>query len=57
MLSADVTHMVERSECINQFTTTYTTMPLRTIEFRADPVLYKDQVPNVLRKYTDVGAL
>ncbi|KAL8611501.1 hypothetical protein ACOMHN_014556 [Nucella lapillus] len=57
MLSADVTHMVERSECINQFTAIYQNMPLRTIEFRADPVLYKDNFPSVLKKFNDIGSL
>ncbi|PVD29021.1 hypothetical protein C0Q70_11618 [Pomacea canaliculata] len=57
MLSADVTHMVERSECINQFTAVYQSMPLRTIEFRADPVLYKDSFPPELKKFNDIGSL
>ena len=34
--------MVERSECINYFTKEYGYMPLKTVQFRADPVLYKD---------------
>ena len=57
MLSADITHMVERSECINQFAAVYESMPLRTIEFRADPVLYKDNFPSVLKKFYDIGSL
>lgn len=56
-LSADVTHMVERSECINTFTTIYQFMPLKTIEFRADPVLYKDNVSQELKKFNDIGSL
>ena len=35
-------HMVERSECINFFTEQYGHMPLRAVQFRADPVLFKD---------------
>ncbi|ESO89598.1 hypothetical protein LOTGIDRAFT_124977 [Lottia gigantea] len=57
MLSADITHMIERSDCINMFTKIYQTMPLKSIEFRADPVLYKDEFPSVLKKYNDVGSL
>ncbi|KAK7476210.1 hypothetical protein BaRGS_00032564 [Batillaria attramentaria] len=57
MLSADITHMVERSECINQFAAIYQSMPLRTVEFRADPVLYKDNFPSVLKKFNDIGSL
>ena len=34
--------MVERSECINFFTEQYGHMPLRAVQFRADPVLFKD---------------
>ena len=36
-------HMVERSECINYFTEQYGGMPLKAVQFRADPVLYKDE--------------
>ena len=57
MLSMDLTHMVERSECINQFVATYGTVALRTVEFRADPVLYKDSFPTILKKFTDIGSL
>ena len=57
MLSADITHMVERSECINQFTSLYQSMPLKSIEFRADPVLYKDNYPIELKKFNDIGSL
>ena len=35
--------MVERSECINYFTEQYGDMPLKAVQFRADPVLYKDE--------------
>ena len=34
--------MVERSECINFFTEQYGHMPLKAVQFRADPVLFKD---------------
>ncbi|XP_076078732.1 exostosin-2-like isoform X1 [Mytilus galloprovincialis] len=57
MLSSDLSHMIERSDCINQFTRIYQSMPLKNIEFRADPVLYKDDFPDVLKKYKDIGML
>ncbi|CAL1539459.1 unnamed protein product [Lymnaea stagnalis] len=57
MLSADISHMVERSECINFFVQLYGAMPLRPIEFRADPVLFKDKIPGILKKYMDLGTL
>ena len=41
-ISIDPGHMVERSECINYFTKEYGKMPLKSVQFRADPVLYKD---------------
>ncbi|XP_052239253.1 exostosin-2-like isoform X2 [Dreissena polymorpha] len=57
MLSADVTHMVERSECINKFTEVYQAMPLKTVEFRADPLLYRDLYPPRLKEFNDIGSL
>ena len=57
MLSADLTHMVERSECVNKFAEVFGSMPLKTVEFRADPVLYKDSVPDEVKYFKDIGAL
>ncbi|KAG8269752.1 Exostosin-2 [Homalodisca vitripennis] len=57
MLSADLVHMVERSDCINRFTSVYGHMPLHTVEFRADPVLYKDSFPEKLKRFNDIGSL
>lgn len=57
MLSADLNHMVERSACIDRFAKIYGRMPLRTIEFRADPVLYKDIFPEKLKRFNDIGSL
>lgn len=57
MLSSDILHMVERSECVNNFVRAYRSMPLKGVEFRADPVLYKDDVPSVVKMYTEVGSL
>ena len=57
MLSADMGHMVERTECINKFAEVYGMVPLKTVEFRADPVLYKEPLPDELKKYSDMGHL
>ncbi|KAK7870147.1 hypothetical protein R5R35_012711 [Gryllus longicercus] len=57
MLSADINHMMERSLCIDRFAALYGTMPLQTVEFRADPVLYKDNFPEKLKRFNDIGSL
>ncbi|XP_063970876.1 exostosin-2-like [Lytechinus pictus] len=57
MISADLNHMVERSECIMEFEKEYGMMPLKTVQFRADPVLYKDNVPEELKRYHTIGSL
>ena len=57
MLSADSGHMVERSACITLFMKLYGSMPLKAVEFRADPVLFKDKLPGVLKKFNDLGTL
>lgn len=57
MLSADLNHMRERSYCINEFTQIYGRMPLHTVEFRADPVLFKDNFPEKLKRFSDMGTL
>ncbi|XP_071975105.1 exostosin-2 [Engystomops pustulosus] len=56
-LSLDQTHMVERSECINKFATVFGTMPLQVVEHRADPVLYKDDFPEKLKSFPNIGSL
>lgn len=57
MLSADLGHMIERTNCINKFSKIYDYMPLKTVEFRADPVLYKDSFPAKLKRYKNIGYL
>ena len=52
-ISIDPGHMVERSVCINFFTEQYGHMPLKSVQFRADPVLYKDN-PAKSNKGTEV---
>lgn len=57
MLSADLNHMMERTSCINRFAEIYGIMPLRTVEFRADPVLFKDNFPEKLKRFNNIGSL
>lgn len=57
MLSADLTHMIERTQCINRFTEVFGYMPLMPVEFRADPVLYKDEFPLKLKRFNNIGSL
>ncbi|XP_012279069.1 exostosin-2 [Orussus abietinus] len=57
MLSADLTHMIERTQCINRFSAIYGSMPLQSVEFRADPVLFKDVFPEKLKRFNDIGSL
>lgn len=57
MLSADLNHMVERSHCIDRFAEVYGRVPLRTVEFRADPVLYRDSFPHKLKRFNNIGSL
>jgi len=56
-LSANQDHFIERSECIQHFVRAWGGMPLRTVQFRADPVLYKDDFPAKLKRYHDVDSL
>lgn len=57
MLSADIGHMVERSACVDKFAKDFGRMPLISVEFRADPVLYKDPFPEKLKRFNDIGSL
>ncbi|XP_056637726.1 exostosin-2 [Diorhabda carinulata] len=57
MLSADLGHMVERSQCIDKFEKAFGRMPLKSVEFRADPVLFKDPFPEKLKRFNDIGSL
>lgn len=57
MLSTDLNHMLVRSKCINKFTEIYGRLPLRKVEFRADPVLFKDSFPAKLKRFKNIGSL
>ena len=56
-LSLDESHMVERSTCINYFVKQFGMLPLKTVNFRADPVLFKDDFPEKLKMFPNLGML
>jgi len=56
-MSSDQGHLVERSTCINMLVEMFGYMPLKSVEFRADPVLYKDAFAEQLKLYSDIGSL
>ena len=56
-LSLDENHMVERSTCMNYFMSLYGTLPLKAVSFRADPVLFKDDFPEKLKRFPNMGLL
>ena len=55
----DPEHYLERDECINIFVNEqfFQGMPLQTVKFRLDPVLYKDSVDENFKAYPDFGEL
>jgi len=57
MLSASAGHLVERSSCLDSFVKIYGLNPLKSVQFRADPVLYKDSFPDSLKRFKDIGSL
>ena len=56
-LWADPRHFVKRSECLNEFRRVYGVMPLKTVEFRADPVLFREKLPDRMKLYRGVGTV
>lgn len=50
-------HFVERSRCIQEFAERFGKMPLKTAEFRADPILQQDDVPAKLKRFQNIGIL
>ena len=56
-LSLDQGHMIARTDCINLFSKAYGVMPLQTVNFRADPLLFKEEFPEKLKLYPNMGEL
>lgn len=48
---------MERSECLNEFVRAYGHMPLETVEFRADPLLFGEKLPDRVKLYKDIGSI
>ena len=51
----DPQHYLERDECINVFQSFFHGIPLQTVKFRLDPVLYK--LDSTLNMYPNMGEL
>ena len=56
-LATNQVHFVERSECIQEFVKVFGNMPLKTVEFRADPILHQDNIPERLKKFRNLGTI
>ena len=54
----DPSHYQERNECINIFARLFRGgMPLKTVKFRLDPVLYGDSIDSRFKSYSNMGEL
>uniref|UniRef100_UPI00358E2B99 exostosin-1-like n=1 Tax=Myxine glutinosa TaxID=7769 RepID=UPI00358E2B99 len=51
---ADPDHFAQRQSCINSFSAWFAGMPLHHSQMRLDPVLFKDQVSILRKKYHDI---
>ncbi|KAJ6215419.1 hypothetical protein RDWZM_009919 [Blomia tropicalis] len=57
-LSTDaMQHLRIRSQCIDHFVSIYKMLPLKAVEYRSNPVLYRDNIPDKLKHYNSVGTL
>ncbi|XP_037119124.1 exostosin-1b [Syngnathus acus] len=54
---ADPDHFAQRQTCMNKFASWFGTMPLVRSQMRLDPVLFKDQVSILRKKYKDIERL
>nr|XP_014343012.1 PREDICTED: exostosin-1 [Latimeria chalumnae] len=54
---ADPDHFAQRQTCMNTFATWFGSMPLIHSQMRLDPVLFKDQVSILRKKYRDIERL
>ena len=55
-LWSETSHFVKRSECLRYFTKQFNYMPLKAVEFRLDPSLYKEDVSQTL-KFREIGLI
>ncbi|XP_052371420.1 exostosin-1a-like [Oncorhynchus keta] len=54
---ADPDHFAQRQSCMNKFASWFGSMPLVHSNMRLDPVLFKDQVSILRKKYKDIERL
>ncbi|XP_076865191.1 exostosin-1b [Brachyhypopomus gauderio] len=54
---ADPDHFAQRQTCMNKFASWFGTMPLVHSQMRLDPVLFKDQVSILRKKYREIERL
>ncbi|XP_042291322.1 exostosin-1b [Thunnus albacares] len=54
---ADPDHFAQRQTCMNKFASWFGAMPLVYSQMRLDPVLFKDQVSILRKKYRDIERL
>ncbi|KAI7806337.1 Exostosin-1a [Triplophysa rosa] len=54
---ADPDHFAQRQTCMNTFASWFGTMPLVHSQMRLDPVLFKDQVSILRKKFRDIERL
>ncbi|KAG7255367.1 hypothetical protein CRUP_022936, partial [Coryphaenoides rupestris] len=54
---ADPDHFAQRQTCMNRFSGWFGSMPLVHSQMRLDPVLFKDQVSILRKKYKDIERL
>ncbi|MBN3325627.1 EXT1 protein, partial [Atractosteus spatula] len=54
---ADPDHFAQRQACMNSFSSWFGFMPLLHSQMRLDPVLFKDQVSILRKKYRDIEKL
>ncbi|XP_034066286.1 LOW QUALITY PROTEIN: exostosin-1b-like [Gymnodraco acuticeps] len=54
---ADPDHFAQRQTCMNKFANWFGAMPLVHSQMRLDPVLFKDQVSILRKKYRDIERL
>ncbi|KAF7692012.1 exostosin-1a isoform X1 [Silurus meridionalis] len=54
---ADPDHFTQRQTCMNKFASWFGSMPLVHSQMRLDPILFKDQVSILRKKYRDIERL